>query len=171
MVQGGLGITITTKRNYLSLPEQVVSRELKPNTFREINIAVLGKVHQKKRMPLSKRLVLFLLTKMLRYQKERNGRMPFVVGYGIAIIGALIAYQLSKGKTKKRQYIVWGITLMLAISPFLSFAIGLTYAAITENGWAALIMWYIFPVIFVIGLIVLLIGIFKKKEHRKEADL
>ncbi|MBK0008748.1 MULTISPECIES: hypothetical protein [Priestia] len=41
MVQEGLGITITTKRNYLSLPEQVVSRELKPTTFRDINIAVL----------------------------------------------------------------------------------------------------------------------------------
>ncbi|MCM3644040.1 hypothetical protein [Priestia megaterium] len=43
MVQEGLGITITTKRNYLSLPEQVVSRELKPTTFRDINIAVLDK--------------------------------------------------------------------------------------------------------------------------------
>ncbi|MGC9935351.1 hypothetical protein [Priestia aryabhattai] len=96
--------------------------------------------------------------------------MPFVVGYGIAIIGAIIAYRLSKEKMKKRKYIIWGIALMLAIAPFLSFAIGLTYAVIAENGWAALIMWYIFPIIFVIGLIVLLIGIFKREE-RKEADL
>ncbi|MED3949480.1 hypothetical protein [Priestia aryabhattai] len=96
--------------------------------------------------------------------------MPFVVGYGISIIGAIIAYQLSKEKTKKRKYIVWGIALMLAIAPFLSFAIGLTYAVIAKNGWAALIMWYIFPIIFVIGLIVLMIGIFKREE-RKEADL
>ncbi|MFZ7825725.1 hypothetical protein ACO1DI_22105 [Priestia sp. 40] len=59
---------------------------------------------------------------------------------------------------------------MLAIAPFLSFAIGLTYAVIAKNGWAALIMWYIFPIIFVIGLIVLMIGIFKREE-RKEADL
>ena len=88
--------------------------------------------------------------------------MPFVVGYGIAIIGALIAYQLSKGKTKKRKYVVWGITLMLVISPFISFAIGLTYAVIEQNGWAALVMWYIFPVIFITGLIMLLVGIFKK---------
>ena len=29
--------------------------------------------------------------------------MPFVVGYGIAIIGAMLAYQLSKGKTKKQR--------------------------------------------------------------------
>ncbi|MEC1394111.1 LysR family transcriptional regulator [Bacillus velezensis] len=40
MVQEGLGITITTKKNILSLPENVVFRELKPNTFREIGIAV-----------------------------------------------------------------------------------------------------------------------------------
>jgi DNA-binding transcriptional LysR family regulator len=40
MVQEGLGITITTKKNILSLPGQVVFRELKPNTFRDINIAV-----------------------------------------------------------------------------------------------------------------------------------
>ncbi|GLF90669.1 putative HTH-type transcriptional regulator YvbU [Bacillus safensis] len=41
MIQEGLGITITTKKNILSLPDQVVFRELKPDTFRDINIAVL----------------------------------------------------------------------------------------------------------------------------------
>jgi hypothetical protein len=41
-----------------------------------------------------------------------GGKMAFVVGYGIALIGALVAHQLSKGKEKKRKYIVWGITLM-----------------------------------------------------------
>lgn len=40
MVKEGLGITITTKKNILSLPDQVVFRELNPNTFRDINIAV-----------------------------------------------------------------------------------------------------------------------------------
>jgi len=90
--------------------------------------------------------------------------MPFVLGYGIPIIGAIMAYRLSKGKSKKRKYIVWGIALMLAISPFLSFAIGLTYAIIVENGWAALIMWYIFPLIFMIGFVMLLAGIFQKEK-------
>ncbi|MGE7907559.1 hypothetical protein ACQKNS_24645 [Peribacillus sp. NPDC094092] len=90
--------------------------------------------------------------------------MAFAVGYGIAFIGALVAYQLSKGKSKKRKLIVWGIALMLAISPFLSFAVGLTYAFTVGNGWAALIMWYMFPIGFIIGLIMLLVGIFKKKE-------
>ena len=40
----------------------------------------------------------------------------------------------------------------------------LTYAMIVKNGWTALIMWYLFPLIFIIGLIVLMVGIFKKKE-------
>ncbi|MBT2618547.1 MULTISPECIES: hypothetical protein [unclassified Bacillus (in: firmicutes)] len=93
--------------------------------------------------------------------------MAFAVGYGIAFIGALVAFQLSKGKSKKRKHIVWGIALMLAISPFLSFAVGLTYAFIVGNGWAALIMWYLFPIGFIIGLIMLLVGIFKKKEIEK----
>jgi MFS family permease len=91
--------------------------------------------------------------------------MAFVVGYGIAFIGALVAYLLSEGKAKKRKYIVWGITLMLVISPFLSFAIGLTYGFTVENGWAipgTIII--LFPIGFIIGLIMLLVGVFKKKE-------
>jgi hypothetical protein len=30
--------------------------------------------------------------------------MPFVVGYGISIIGAMIAYQLSKGKNENTLF-------------------------------------------------------------------
>lgn len=91
--------------------------------------------------------------------------MAFFVGYGIAFVGALVAYQLSKGKTIKRKYIVWGITLMLIISPFLSFAIGLTYGFIIENGWAiAGTIMILFPIGFIIGIIMLLVGIFKKEE-------
>ncbi|MGP4108828.1 hypothetical protein [Virgibacillus sp. L01] len=90
--------------------------------------------------------------------------MAIVIGYGIAFIGVLVAYQLSVGKPKNKKYKVSGIALMVPISPALSFAIGLTYAVIVESGWAALIMWYIFPFIFIIGLVMLLVGIFKKEE-------
>ncbi|ARF18680.1 hypothetical protein [Sporosarcina ureae] len=90
--------------------------------------------------------------------------MAIAVGYVIALLGAVIAYQYSKGKSKKRKYQVWGFSLMLPISPALAFSIGLTYAVIVKNGWAALIMWYIFPVIFIIGLMMLLVGVFKREE-------
>lgn len=52
---------------------------------------------------------------------------------------------------------------MIAIAPFLSFSIGLTYAFIVRNGWAGLIMWVLFPIFFILGLIVLLVGVFKEK--------
>ncbi|WP_235816490.1 hypothetical protein [Bacillus massilinigeriensis] len=102
-----------------------------------------------------------------KYQDfERINKMAIVVGYGIAFIGAFVANMLSVGKSKKRKYKVWGIALMVPISPALSFALGLTYAIIEKNGWAALSMIYIFPIIFIIGLVMLLVGIFKKEETK-----
>lgn len=91
--------------------------------------------------------------------------MVLIVGYVFAFIGALAAYHLSEGKSKKRKYIVWGITLMLVISPLLSFQIGLTYGLIIKDLWAvpATII-ILFSIGFIIGLIILLIGVFKKKE-------
>ncbi len=94
--------------------------------------------------------------------------MAFAVGYGVALIGAFIAYYLSENKSKKRKYIVWGIALMVAISPFLSFAIGLTYGMIAKNRWAIpAIIIILFPIGFITGLIMLLVGIFKKTEIDK----
>jgi len=90
--------------------------------------------------------------------------MVFLIGYGVALMGVLVALLLCKGAPKRTKYMIWGIVLMLVISPFFSFAVGLTYAAITSNGWAALIMWVMFPIGFVIGLIFFLIGIFQKKK-------
>lgn len=90
--------------------------------------------------------------------------MAIVIGYGIAFLGVVIAYLLSVGKSKKGKYKVWGIALMVPISPSISFAIGLTYAVMMENGWAAMIMWIIFPILFIIGLVMLLVGFFKKEE-------
>ena len=86
--------------------------------------------------------------------------------FAISIILAGLAAALfySNEKTKKRKYIIWGITLMVVVAPFLSFLIGLTYAFIVKNGWAGLVMWYIFPLIFIIGLVLLLIGVLKKEN-------
>lgn len=89
--------------------------------------------------------------------------MAILVGLVITIVGLVIAFQLSNGKSIKRKYVVWGITIMVAIAPFLSFSIGLTYAMMVKDGWSAMIMWVLFPLFFIVGLILLLTGIFKKK--------
>jgi len=89
--------------------------------------------------------------------------MAIFVGILIAIVGAYLAFLLSTGKSKKRKYIVWGIILMLLISPSISFAMGLSFTVITKSGWSALVMLYIFPIIFLVGLILFFVGLFEKK--------
>ncbi|MGX9933049.1 hypothetical protein ACW0KB_17670 [Virgibacillus salarius] len=89
--------------------------------------------------------------------------MAIGFGYLLSLLSLVITYLLSKGKSIKRKYIYFGIMVMTVLAPFLSFAIGLTYARIVENGWAALIIWYLFPLFFLLGLILLLVGTFKKR--------
>ncbi|UOQ44889.1 hypothetical protein MUN89_02740 [Halobacillus salinarum] len=93
-------------------------------------------------------------------------KMAIFIGYVIALIGAIAAFLLSVEKTKNKKYKVWGIALMVPISPSLAFSIGITYSFIVEDPWAALIMWYIFPFLFIIGLVMLMVGIFKKEETK-----
>ncbi|SES69818.1 hypothetical protein SAMN05421676_101211 [Salinibacillus kushneri] len=60
-----------------------------------------------------------------------------VVGYFIALIGVMATALLNELKTKKLKYKVWGIALMVPISPAFSFSVGLTYAGIIGKwlGW------------------------------------
>ncbi|WP_374965263.1 hypothetical protein [Lysinibacillus sp. RS5] len=91
--------------------------------------------------------------------------MAFVIALIIALVGLIAAFQLSEEKTEKGKYIIWGTITMIAFAPSLSFLIGVTYAMTVRNGWAASIMMFLFPMIFVIGLIILLLGIYKKHEE------
>ncbi len=88
--------------------------------------------------------------------------MAIGVGYLIALLGVVIESIFSEGKSKRRKNQVWGIALMLPISP--AFAVGLTYAAIVNDPWSTLIIVYIFPILFITGLVMLVVGIFKKEE-------
>ncbi|MCC9621915.1 hypothetical protein LPB41_09455 [Thalassospira sp. MA62] len=88
--------------------------------------------------------------------------MAIAIGYLIAALGAFVAYWFSTGEARNTKLKIWGIALMIPISPALAFSIGLSYAISVQNGWAALVMWFIFPVIFLSGLALLLVGLFKK---------
>lgn len=91
--------------------------------------------------------------------------MAIAIGFIIAGIGAFVAYWFSTGESRKSKFKIWGIALMLPLSPAFAFSIGLSYAISVENAWAGLIMWLIFPIIFLIGLTLLLVGIFKKEKE------
>ncbi|MBO1002197.1 hypothetical protein IPU62_05740 [Pseudogracilibacillus auburnensis] len=89
---------------------------------------------------------------------------PLYLGYLITFASAPIAYLLGMDKSKKNKYRVWGIAIMFPISLPLSYSIGITYSFIVRTPWGTLLMLYIFPLVFIVGVILLLVGIFKKEE-------
>ena len=92
------------------------------------------------------------------------------LGYFITLLSVAIAYLFSVGKDKKRKCQIWGVAIILVISAPLSYSIGFSYAILEESGFAALLMLYVFPFLFLTGVILLLIGIVKKDKTRPIQD-
>ncbi|MFJ7917377.1 MULTISPECIES: hypothetical protein [unclassified Lysinibacillus] len=92
--------------------------------------------------------------------------MAFVIALLIVLVGLIAGFQLTEGRSEKGNYIVWGIITMIAFAPFLSFVIGVMYGIIVKNSWATSIMMFLAPIIFVIGLIILLLGIYKNDKEK-----
>jgi len=91
--------------------------------------------------------------------------MAIAIGYLIACIGAFVAYWFSAGESRQTKFKIWGIALMVPISPALAFSLWLSYAFSVQNAWAGLVMWFIFPAVFLLGLTLLLVGMFKKEKE------
>lgn len=90
--------------------------------------------------------------------------MAFVITIALLSFAIFLGYKLTAGKTKKRKRIVWGVITMLVFSPLVSWLVSIAYATIEGSGWAGVaLMMLLLPLIFLIGLILLLIGIFKKE--------
>ncbi|MDD1502885.1 hypothetical protein PVA17_08885 [Lysinibacillus sp. CNPSo 3705] len=92
--------------------------------------------------------------------------MAFVIALLIVLVGLIAGFQLTEGRSEKGNYIVWGIITMIAFAPFLSFVIGVMYGIVIKNSWATSIMMFLAPIIFVIGLIILLLGIYKNNKEK-----
>ena len=84
----------------------------------------------------------------------------------ILLIGFIILLMSLKGKSAKRKFIITGIVLM-ATSPFVAFGIGISYGIWVGDGFASLIMVYIFPGLFITGLLVLMMGTTDKNTKHK----
>lgn len=83
------------------------------------------------------------------------------------ILGVVAALFISKNKLKKTKMIIWGLTLMIVVAPLFSWLVSQLYGIYEESGWAAVALSAIlFPVIFLLGLIILLIGVFQKMKEK-----
>lgn len=94
--------------------------------------------------------------------------MAIGVALTVLVVGLMFASGLSQGKSAKRKYIVWGTTTILIIAPFFSWVVSILFAISQEEGFAGVaLMMLLFPFFFLIGLVTLLIGIFKKESMNK----
>ncbi|MGE1194414.1 hypothetical protein ACQJ18_06930 [Priestia megaterium] len=63
---------------------------------------------------------------------------------------------------------MWGTTTILIIAPFFSWAVSILFAISQEEGFAGVaLMMLLFPLFFLVGLVVLLIGFLKKERTIK----
>jgi hypothetical protein len=94
--------------------------------------------------------------------------MAIGVALLVLVLGLMFASGLSQGKSAKRKYIVWGTTIILIIAPFFSWAVSISFAISQEEDFAGVaLMMLLFPFFFLVGLVTLLIGVFKKESTNK----
>ncbi|MES5266770.1 hypothetical protein [Priestia megaterium] len=91
--------------------------------------------------------------------------MAIAIALLILLLGLMFARGLSQGRSTKRKYIVWGTTTILIIAPFFSWTVSILFGINQGDGFAAAgLMMLLFPIFFLIGIVTLLIGIFKKES-------
>ncbi|MEK3796976.1 hypothetical protein MHI18_01770 [Peribacillus sp. FSL H8-0477] len=96
-------------------------------------------------------------------------QLLIICGLIIAGFTPLVLY-LCKGKTYKVKMILWGITTMIIFAPILSWSLAISIAVIVKDGFAAVaLIALFFPTIFITGLVILLVGLFKKKKPQQLA--
>ena len=90
--------------------------------------------------------------------------MALLFALAITFFGVYLGFVLTVKKSVKRKFIVWGLITIFLFTPFLGWFISIQVAIAEGDGFAAVAMMMIlFPLFFLIGLILLLYGIFKKK--------
>lgn len=106
-------------------------------------------------------------------EQSRKGdvELAFGVAIFILLVALVLAFYFTLGKSKKRKFIVWGIITMIAIAPFFTWLISISFAIIVGDGFAGIgLMMIMFPILFIIGIILLLVGVFIKPKQEQLKD-
>lgn len=83
----------------------------------------------------------------------------------ILVVTLVITAFLSKGKTKKRKFITWGISTSIVLAPIVSWMLGIAYALYEGEGFAGVaVMMLLYPTLVVTGIVLIIVGIVNKKK-------
>ncbi|MED4013307.1 hypothetical protein P4606_21785 [Priestia aryabhattai] len=105
--------------------------------------------------------------KTFHYEKGGD-EMAIGIALTVLVLGLMFASRLSQGKSAKKKYIVWGTTIILIITPFFSCVVSILFSINQGDGFAEVgLMMLSLPLFFLIGVLTLLIGIFKKDNMNK----
>ncbi|MGE7214988.1 hypothetical protein ACQKJC_00720 [Priestia koreensis] len=86
-----------------------------------------------------------------------------VVWFIILLLVCFFVFSLLKDKTKKTKRVIWGLMTMFVIAPLLSGTGGMILAASSDNGiGGGALMMLLFPLLFLIGFLLLGVGLLKK---------
>ena len=89
--------------------------------------------------------------------------MEFLAVFIVLFVGVYVGFILTIKKSGKRKFIVWGLITIFIFAPFLGWLLSIVYAIKEGDGFAGVgMMIILFPLFFIVGLIILGIGIFKK---------
>lgn len=90
--------------------------------------------------------------------------MALEVAIGSLAISLIVCLALSIGMFKDKKYIVWGIFTMFVFSPLLTWIVSTLYGISVGDGFAAVaLMMVMFPSLFLVGIVILLVGIYRFK--------
>ncbi|WP_367016331.1 hypothetical protein [Priestia koreensis] len=86
-----------------------------------------------------------------------------VVWFIILLLVCFFVFSLLKDKTKKTKRVIWGLMVMFVIAPLLSGTGGMILTATSDHGiGGGALMMLLFPLLFLIGLLLLGVGLLKK---------
>ncbi|WP_260858038.1 hypothetical protein [Bacillus sp. FJAT-22090] len=78
--------------------------------------------------------------------------------------GVFLGFILTLKKSIKRKLIIWGLITIFIFTPFFGWIISITIGIIEGDGFAAVgMMMLLFPAFFIIGIVLLIVGFFRKE--------
>lgn len=115
----------------------------------------------------------FILTNEMQYlqmehplietKRFRSGEIAIFTASCLLLIGVGLTAFLTRHAKLKTKWIAWGLATMVVIAPLLSWLLSFSYGIYEQEGFAAIgMLSLLFPLFFLVGLVVFVVGLFRK---------